>query len=114
MRFSGHDPTNPINVQATTTGTSSSPASPAVTTTVTNSLILRMGGFDDDDITVGDPGLAGLTAINMGESGGGNSSTSGGSGFIEQSVIGDSGSSSFALTNSEEWVTITIAIAPAP
>jgi len=114
MRFSGHDPTTPINDQATATGTSNVPDSPAVTTTVDNSLILRLAGFDDDDITIGDPGLAGHTAINMGESGGGNASTSGGSGYVVQAAAGDSGTASFALTNSEEWVTITVGIAPAP
>jgi type II secretory pathway pseudopilin PulG len=58
MRFSGHNSTNPINgTPATANQTSATPTSPAVTTTVPNCLILRLGAFDDSGITVGSPGL---------------------------------------------------------
>jgi hypothetical protein len=85
-----------------------------VTTTVADTLILRLGGFDDDDITADDPGLAGHTVINMSDSGNGPATASGGSGYVLQPAAGDSGTSSFALTASEEYVTVTIGIAPAP
>jgi hypothetical protein len=114
MRFTGNDPSSPINAIANNGGTSSTPASPAVTTTVDDALVLRLGGFDDDDITTGDPGLSGHTAINMGESGGGPATASGGSGYVLQPVAGDSGTSSFNLTNTEEYRAVTIAITPAP
>jgi len=70
MRFTGHDPTDPINVSATDGEYSSTPTSPAVTTTVNDCLILRLGGFDDYYITVDDPGLTGHTPITMDSSGG--------------------------------------------
>lgn len=65
MCFTSHDPTNPINDWATNGESDSSPTSPMVTTTIDNCLILRLGAFDDDDITVDNPGLSGHTAITM-------------------------------------------------
>lgn len=59
MRFTGHDSTNPINDYSASGWLSATPTSPAVTTTVDNCLILRLGAFDDDDITVDDTGLNG-------------------------------------------------------
>ena len=116
MRFTGHDPANPINVAAQSNGfsESSSPPSPSVTTTVADTMILRIGGFDDDDITVGNPGLAGHTAITMDKSKVGNNNASGGAGYTMQSAAGASGTANFALTALEQWLTVTIAIAPAP
>jgi len=114
MRFTGHDGASPIDANSNEIGSSATPSSPSVTTTVDNALVLRLGGFDDDDITVGTPGLSGHTAINMDKSGAGNFSTSGGSGYTTQAVAGASGSANFTLTNTEGYVTVTIAIAPAP
>ncbi len=116
MRFTGHDPVNPINVSSvrSANSASSSPPSPAVITTVAEAMILRIGGFDDDDITVGDPGLTGHTAITMGKSSPGNGTCSAGAGYAAQAVAGDSGTSTFSLTASEEYVTVTIGIAPVP
>ena len=115
MRFTGHDSGTPIDTSAVADqGNSWSPGSPAVTTAVANAMILRLGGFDDDDITLDQPGLSGHTPITMGESGTGNSSASGGAGYVEQPSVGDSGTSTFSLTGNEQSVTVTIAIAPAP
>jgi hypothetical protein len=114
MRFTGQDPASPINVDSMSTGKSASPPSPSVTTTVADTLILRLGGFDNKRITAGVPGLSGHTAINMNSSNGGASSASGGSGYVLQAATGDSGASSFTLTGGEEYVTVTIAIASAP
>jgi hypothetical protein len=65
MKFTGHNPTSPINASSATGGSSSTPTSPAVTTTVDNCLILRLGAFDDSDINTDSPGLSGHTAITM-------------------------------------------------
>ena len=70
MRFTGQDPTNPINASASGEATSSSPTSPAVTATVDGCLILRLGAFDGGDITENAPGLTGHTAITMDQIGG--------------------------------------------
>ncbi len=68
MHFTGHDPANPINAYSIFGQSSSTPISPAVTTTVNNCLILRLGAFDNDDITEGVTGLTGTT-ITMTDSG---------------------------------------------
>jgi len=113
MRFTGHDPAAPINATQVLGGDANpSPPSPAVTTTVANTMILRIGGFDDDDINVDDTGLAGHTDITMDESSSGNGTCSGGAGYKQQSAIGDSGTSTFSLTGWEQYRTVTIAIAP--
>jgi prepilin-type N-terminal cleavage/methylation domain-containing protein len=112
MRFTGHNPGSPINASAVAGGSSGAPECPAVTTTVTNSLILRMGGFDDDDITIDSPGLGSCTAITMDKSNSGSGTCSGGAGYLKQSAAGSSGTVSFSLTASEQYRTATVAIAP--
>jgi hypothetical protein len=113
MRFTGHDQAAPIDaVQVLDGDAIPSPPSPAVTTTVANTIILRIGGFDDDDINVDDTGLAGHTDITMDRSGTGNGTCSGGAAYKQQSAIGDSGASTFSLTGWEQYRTVTIAIAP--
>ncbi|MCJ7729599.1 MAG: hypothetical protein MUO27_06955 [Sedimentisphaerales bacterium] len=75
MRFTGHNSASPINNYSTAGVTSSTPTSPAVTTTVGCSMILRLGAFDDGDVNTlpepGNPGLSGHTAITMDKSGSG-------------------------------------------
>jgi hypothetical protein len=114
MRLSGHDPAAPIDVSANFGGSSAAPISPAVTTTVPNAMILRIGGFDDDDITVDSPGLPGHTAIAMDTSKSGTNNASAGAGHTLQAAAGSSGESTFALTATEEYRSVTIGIAPAP
>jgi len=67
MRFTGHNSASPISNYSTAGVTSSNPTSPAVTTAVGCSLILRLGAFDDNDVNTlpepGNPGLSGHTAI---------------------------------------------------
>ena len=112
MRFTGHNATTPISTSASTGGSSNTPLSPAVVTTVADSLVLRIGGFDDDDINSGDPGLTGHTPITMGKSSNGNGTVSGGAGYLSQTAAGDSGTSTFWLNATEEYRAVTIAIAP--
>jgi Tfp pilus assembly protein FimT len=115
MRFTGHDPGNPIHQFAVGSGSSDTPTTPSVTTTVDNAMILRLGGFDDDDITVDDTGISGHATITMDRSNtGAVNTTSGGAAYVLQPTAGDSGTADFALTSSEEYRTVTIAIAPNP
>jgi type II secretory pathway pseudopilin PulG len=123
MRFTGHNPVSPINASADIGGQATyagwwtyEATSPAVTTTVANCLITRIGGFDDDDITTDDTGLdSGHTDITMDESspgGWGGGSCSGGAGYKQQAAIGSSGTVTFDLSDSEQYRAVTIAIAP--
>ncbi len=113
MRFTGHDAAAPIHVVAAAEdGNNSTPTSPAVTTTVDNTLIVRMGAFDEDDVTIDSPGLSGHTAITMDESDPASGTVSGGAGYVVQATAGSSGTSTFSLTDTEQSRTVTIAIAP--
>ncbi len=112
MRFSGHDPVNPINANDWEFGASATPNSYAITTDVDNCMILQVGGFDDDDITVDAPGLVGYTAVTMDLSGTGIGTCSGGAGYKIQANAGSSGTTNFVLTGSEEFRIVTFAIAP--
>lgn len=114
MRFTSHDPASPIHVSASDEGSSNSPTAPAVTTTLGSCLILRIGGFDDDDITNGDAGMTGHTTITAGESDSSSTAASGAAAYQLQSAAGSSGTASFSLTASEQHRTVTIAIAPNP
>ncbi|MDJ0806438.1 MAG: hypothetical protein QNJ78_06345 [Gammaproteobacteria bacterium] len=75
-------------------------------------LVLRLGGFDDDDITIGDSGLTDHTTITMNESGSGTGTVSGGAGYFIQTPEGDTDLANFALTRREEFRTLTLAIRP--
>ena len=114
-RFTGHDPVSPVHYDAgTLTGDSSnSPICQKLLTPVDNMLVMRLGGFDDDDITIGDPGLSGHTRINMGKSGTGSRSVSGGSGYFIQATADDTGFSYFSLMANEQFRTVTLGINPA-
>jgi hypothetical protein len=76
MRFTGHNAANPINgTPATANQTSMTPTSPAVTTTVPNCLILRLGAFDDTSVAQDNPNLlSGHTTITADSSGGSSAS----------------------------------------
>lgn len=112
MRFTGHDPSSPIHKFAVSGGSSSTPTTPSVSTTVENAFILRLGGFDDDDVTTNVSGINGHTTVTMDESGSGYGTTSGGAAYVYQPTAGSSGTARFALTGSEEYRTVTLAIAP--
>ena len=79
MRFTGYDATSPspINTSAAFNQSgSSSPTSPAVTTTVPNCLILRLGAFDNTSVAQDNPNLlSGHTTITADSSGSSDSPT---------------------------------------
>jgi hypothetical protein len=110
MRFTGHDPSGPIGDWVKKEQTSDTPDCEEVTTVAANSMVLRVGGFDDNDINLDDPGLSGHTPITMDESGSGGNMCSGGAGYVLQANPGASGTSEFVLTGKEEYVTLTVAI----
>ncbi len=112
MRFTGHNTSNPIEASANAKGNSISPTSPAVSTSVDNCLILRLGAFDRNYITTDDAGVTDHTTITMDSSSSNGSSTSGGAAYATLTTAGDSGSETFQLSQQEQFVTVTIAIAP--
>lgn len=116
MRFTGHNPSSPIDSYAVFgvgEPISTYPTSPEVTTTVDGCMILRLGGFDGGSINVDDAGIANHTTISMDSNTTGTSGvTSGGAAHTYQGSAGASGTANFTLTSSEEYVSVTIAIAP--
>ena len=114
MRFTGHDPSSPIHISEKHDSTSSSPDCDPVTTTLADCMILRIGGFDDGDIqTIDVTGLnEGHTDITMDESSPSNGECSGGAGYEQQATPGTTSTPDFNLTRSEQYITVTVAIAP--
>lgn len=112
MRFRGHDAMQPINNFSVNKGTSSTPSAPASSTDVARCLILRLGGFDSDDINVGDPGISNARPIHMDRSTSTLNCVSGGAAYAMQSLAGNFSAANFTLTASEEYVAASIAIAP--
>ena len=89
MHFTRHDTTTPIDVVTSSTGSSTTPTAPTATTGTDNNLVLRIGGFDDDDITIDSTGLsASYTTITMDGSGTGANTSSGGAGYLVQATAG--------------------------
>jgi hypothetical protein len=117
MRFTGHDATSPINASAYQNGANGALLvipSPAVTSTIENAMVLRLGGFDGRNILVDAPGLLLHTPITMDYSANSALAASGGAGYVNQPNAGDSGTSSFThIGLGEDYTTVTIAIAPA-
>ena len=114
MRFTGHNPSAPIGDNGKLEGKSDTPDCPSVTTVAANSMILRIGGFGEDDITVDDAGISGHTTITMDMSDGGKGACSGGAGYVLQASGGASGTAEFVLTGNQDYVCVTIAIEAAP
>ncbi len=112
MRITGHDATTPINVSGLDSATSATPTCPSAPTTVYDCLILRIFGADDDDITVDGGYPSGTTGITVDKSGTSLDTCSGGAAYEPQATAGATGTAAFALTGSEQWIGITIAITP--
>jgi hypothetical protein len=114
MRFTGADASSPINAFATNNaGASSTPTCLAATTTVQNTMVLRIGGFDDDDVSTDNSGIPNYTTITMDLSNtSGGSPVSGGAAYARLPAAGTTGQVNFSLSGAEEFVTFTIAIAP--
>ncbi|MCA9296601.1 MAG: prepilin-type N-terminal cleavage/methylation domain-containing protein [Phycisphaerales bacterium] len=114
LRFEGHDPAAPIETSDVNTGKSFNPSVPAVTTMHDGALILRIGAFEDNSVTVGDSGMVGYDTIHMDFSAVSASGCSNGAAWTLQSLAGGTGSTQFVLNANKQFVTATILIAPAP
>ncbi len=113
--ITGHDEAAPINVWSVNEGSSQSPSCPDVTTTVPDTLVLRIYGSDRASRSFSYP--AGLTSITSGSSGSGSLSgeTNGGAAYGVQEVAGPAGQAVFSLDipgGNSAYRAFTIAIAP--
>lgn len=113
-RYTGHDLTTPINTFTVGSGASSStPTAPAITTTVPSAMIVRIGGFEQNSVTLDSPGLSGHTTITMDSSGTSGTPCSGGSGYLSMLSAGTSSAVNFALTAPRAYRTLSLAITAA-
>lgn len=109
VRFSGHDPSTPINVFGLETNNNTSPQSPSITTTVANCLLLRLLLKDQVGSEIG-TATGQLWNYALG-SGSDVQEQAGALGL--QVSAGSSGSFTWSLANARNNITYTVAIAPA-
>jgi type II secretory pathway pseudopilin PulG len=113
MRFGAVETSAPINAWATATGPSSlTPLSPAVTTTKGNAMIVRLGAFQGDSVTVDNAGVASHITLPADSNEVGATAVSGAAAYATQATAGSSGTATFTLTVSQPYTTTTIALAP--
>lgn len=115
MRFTGHDPATPVeDFAGDSSGRNYNPPSPGLSTSVNESMVVRIGGFDDDDISVDNAGVTGYTTITMDQCGSGSGTVSGGAAYARIATPTSVPEMSFSLTSNEQSVTLTLVIPPAP
>ncbi len=108
LRYTGVDSITPINTFATATGTSASPTAPSVTTTVADTMVVRIFGADFSGTISPPPG----NTLRVGlSSSTGNGATSLGAADLTQAAAGATGTAAFTYVN-EQWRSMTVALAP--
>ncbi len=113
LRYTGANTTDPIDTSGAATGDSANPQAPSVTTGVTNTRVVRIYGADDDDLS-GTPYPGSHTGrVNL-ESNTGGGTASGGAADTTQATEAATGTASFALSASEQWRAVTVAIRGTP
>jgi hypothetical protein len=114
LRITGHDSSNPIDVDGAATGTTIGAIvpCPAVTTLTDDCLILRMWGIDDDDIFVDGGYPYGHTGITCDKSASLAGTCAGQASYKTQATAGDTGTANCDITADEEYVAVTVAIKP--
>lgn len=95
------------------TATSAAPNTPALTTLVDDTLVLKLAASDDDDVAINPIGLVpGFNNITSNSSSLSGAAVSGQAVFVNQETAGIVGSESFPLTASEFWRATTIGVEP--
>jgi hypothetical protein len=119
LRYSGADPSSPIDASACGSGTSAAPAAPSVTTTSADDRILRMVVSDADDaksLFTSEPATKRFEIESTTVFGAGSSYTSEAvitAGSDEaQAAAGATGTAAWALPSADQWAAQTVAIKP--
>ena len=105
-RYSNVDTTTPIDAWANGTGNDSNPLAPDVTTTSTDTMLIRLFGSTDDETVTSPTGTTGRYDIS------GNGATSAGA-DATQAAAGATGTATFTIGSNEKWVAATIALTQA-
>jgi hypothetical protein len=116
IRITGQDPTTPIDVSAPATGSSTTPTCPTVTTSVADTLVLRIFGFDscygyNASYPAGHTGIV-VESSRPGCIPGAMEHCSGGAAYKTQATAGATGPASFTASDSWPWRALTVAIRP--
>jgi len=111
LRIDEHDPAAPINASNVGTGDSTAPISPTITTNVDGCLIIACAGMDDDDTPFALDGALSPEWNDVSSTGSGTCGSMGGS--ETQASLGPTGTYTHSIFAADEWVGITLAIAPA-
>ncbi|MHA1290103.1 MAG: LamG-like jellyroll fold domain-containing protein, partial [Candidatus Thorarchaeota archaeon] len=112
-RFSGVDSNDPIDAYSSIdTGNSNSPTCPTVTTTISNTTILRVMGATDDAYIEPSNYPSGYTGIFTVQSTGASGETHGALAYLTEVNEGSTGIASFSLTGNDQWGAMTVALKP--
>jgi len=110
IRYRGVNTLTPINVSGFSTGRSTTPTAPSVTTTVGSTRVVRIMGADGNGLS-GNPYPAGHTGrFAVQRSGSGSTSTA--AADTGQTSAGPTGTAAFALTARQRWRAVTVAVSP--
>ncbi|MCH9034472.1 MAG: hypothetical protein IID42_08210, partial [Planctomycetes bacterium] len=106
LRYSGIDPSSPIDVSAFATGSSINPTAPDVTTTVDSTRVVRLFGArkGPDATDPYPPGTTGRFAIDAA------GKAASGAADAAQASAGATGTAAFLLSAADGWVAVTVAI----
>ncbi|MBE2224705.1 MAG: hypothetical protein IAF02_24405, partial [Anaerolineae bacterium] len=108
MRYTGVNPSSPINTSGFGTGTSNAPTAPTVTTTTAETMVVRIFATDDDDNPFAFP--TGYSGRVMLESSATDFSVSLGLADVQQVAAGATGTAAFGMGATEEWRAVTVAL----
>jgi hypothetical protein len=113
LRYTGVDTTTPIDVWDAANSNDNAPTAPSVNTTVADTMVVRIYGADDDDLA-GSPYPPGHTGrLNIRSNTGWNNTCSLGVADVAQAAAGATGTAAFAMSASEQWRAMTLALRPA-
>lgn len=94
-------------------GASATVTFPSTDTFTDDSMVIRVGGFDDDDLAIDPPVIVpGHSNITADSSSQGTGTASGAAAYVRQPIAGPTGTATMSLTAPEEWVAFTLALFP--
>jgi len=110
--LSNHDPQTPVAVTGRAIRSNqkaNNPLCPTATVVRANSLVLRLGAFDKNNIPTDVSGLSGHTTVWAQHA---SSVLSAAWGYLPSVSAGTTGTANFALNNAADYATITIVVSP--
>ena len=107
-RYVGVDTSDPIDGSGVSTGTSTAPTAPSVTTSNADSVVLRIFGSDGSETVTAPSGTTERFDLRSSATAGDATTTAGAD--ASQATAGASGTAAFTLGSSQEWRAVTVVI----